>query len=353
MVDRFRMVPLRTLVDLDESGRIELANKQYEKALHLFCTAMNVGFNYYEKKEPERDIDRTVFIDILTCIRELELYWIKPENQLNPLGVQLALNTFLKLKKKLALEDFEIEINFIVLHLSISNLLYQKGLYLLKNSVSHTEAKKLFEEAKAILETESLITLIQQSQEAKLLQQIHRENLKIITDDLESNLIQIKSHIDAIKAAPQHIQDIVQDIVMETMNPVEDPQKRITMLNEVIPLYPEYSLLYYFRGLTYRDIEDDQNAQTDFGKAIELDSTNVEAYRAHAILSGMLGKFDEVIIDMDKAIPLKSEDGHLYYIRGMAYRELGKLQEYIQDLQYAAQLGNQEAQEILSSQGIS
>jgi tetratricopeptide (TPR) repeat protein len=90
----------------------------------------------------------------------------------------------------------------------------------------------------------------------------------------------------------------------------------ISLCLTAVPTWGQDAIEFYHRGLestlAYKKIE-------HFTKAIQLDSTLVEAYEKRAIHYYLQWQFDKAIEDYNRIIALKPNDANAYLMRGLAY----------------------------------
>jgi tetratricopeptide (TPR) repeat protein len=82
-------------------------------------------------------------------------------------------------------------------------------------------------------------------------------------------------------------------------------------------------MLYRHRGQTYLALGNSVKAIADFGRVIDLKSSDAEAYRLRGTVYSDLGDYDQAITDFNQAIRLNPTDVEAHYHLGMTYIELG------------------------------
>jgi len=122
-------------------------------------------------------------------------------------------------------------------------------------------------------------------------------------------------------------------------------QEAIDNYTKAIQLNSTYIDAYLYRGHCYIELNQFQRTIDDYTRAVHLDSNYIEAYRVRASFYDQLGRYQEAIDDYTRLIRLESyddpymEDGERsYYIRGCVYEKLGRYQEAIDDYKKALQL---------------
>ena len=119
----------------------------------------------------------------------------------------------------------------------------------------------------------------------------------------------------------------------------KDYQLAIYYFTEVIKLNPNYSIIYYSRGLIKYYLKDYEVAIEDYNKAIELNPNSFEAYNNRGLAkcdlantkeknSGEYNKLiNEAIEDCNKAIELNNNYLIAFYNRGLAKSYLANTKE--------------------------
>jgi Flp pilus assembly protein TadD len=101
---------------------------------------------------------------------------------------------------------------------------------------------------------------------------------------------------------------------------------------------PNYSNVYWYRGLSYENLGQYQTAINDYDKAIQLDPNEAQLYNNRAITYEKLGQDQNAINDYTKAIQLDPSNAKTYHNRGYSYSSLGQNQLAIADYTKAIQL---------------
>jgi len=125
----------------------------------------------------------------------------------------------------------------------------------------------------------------------------------------------------------------------------------IRAFNEAIELNPQNAKAYYYRGIAYGNLGDDQQEIINYDKAIELNPKYADAYGSRGMTYANLGNYQQAINDYSKVISLNPHDEKAYYYRGIAYEKIGNHQRANEDFKYAAGLGFGEAQDYLKKRG--
>lgn len=112
---------------------------------------------------------------------------------------------------------------------------------------------------------------------------------------------------------------------------------------------PDYFQAYLYRGNSYGMLQEFQKAITDFNEAIKLDSRHKMAYYSRGVAHFKMNAHQSAIDDFNKVLKLDPLMGDAYLSRGVAYLSLGLPDKACTDLQKAKELGNPNAEGIISS----
>lgn len=98
---------------------------------------------------------------------------------------------------------------------------------------------------------------------------------------------------------------------------------------------------YYWSGKEKIEVNDYKGAIADFSKAIEQNSTFIDAYRCRGKVKSFRGNYNEAILDYNEAIKINPKNKYTYeeyYDRGLAKIELndyhGALNDFTKDLEF-------------------
>jgi tetratricopeptide (TPR) repeat protein len=97
-----------------------------------------------------------------------------------------------------------------------------------------------------------------------------------------------------------------------------DYDGKIADYTEAIRLNPNYSTVYYNRGVAYNDKGDLDSAIGDYNQAIRLNPDYGIAYINRGVAHRAKGDFDTAITDYNQAIRLGLNDATVYHNRGIA-----------------------------------
>ena len=92
-------------------------------------------------------------------------------------------------------------------------------------------------------------------------------------------------------------------------------------------------MAYYYRGLTYRELDDSAKANADYQQATQLDPLYISAYNERGIIDTKLHKYQVEIVDEISKNVSSTLKRYLpvYNNRGIAYTELGELNKAMDD----------------------
>ncbi|MGO9021952.1 MAG: tetratricopeptide repeat protein [Syntrophobacteraceae bacterium] len=134
-------------------------------------------------------------------------------------------------------------------------------------------------------------------------------------------------------------------------NQIDNQEQAISDFDKAIEINPGYADAYNYRGMAYGKLGNHQNAILDFDKAVEINPEYAGAYINRGIVYSQLGNQGQAIADFDRTIQINPDFAVAYYYRGFAYGQLGNQRQETEDLQKAARLGNEDAKNLLKSQG--
>lgn len=90
--------------------------------------------------------------------------------------------------------------------------------------------------------------------------------------------------------------------------------------DKVVKLKPVYIAdVYIGRGNAYRGLSNSDRAIENYGKALQADSTKVEAYSNRGSVFADLEKYDEALADYQKAIEIDSLNADIFNRRGYTF----------------------------------
>lgn len=88
---------------------------------------------------------------------------------------------------------------------------------------------------------------------------------------------------------------------------------------------------YHHRGIAHAAAGNFQQAEDDFGEAIQRDAANIPAYNERGNARRELGKLDEAIADFDEVIRQGVQHPAVFTNRGLARHDQGKFDEALPD----------------------
>ncbi len=124
---------------------------------------------------------------------------------------------------------------------------------------------------------------------------------------------------------------------------IGNSRQAIRDYGKAIELDPKDAEAYYGRGCAYANLEDYRQAIRDYDKAIELDPKYAHAYFNRGIAYSKLGDYRQTIMDFDKAIELDPKNAKAYYGRAVAYANLEDYRQATRDYDKAIELDPKDA----------
>jgi tetratricopeptide (TPR) repeat protein len=121
-------------------------------------------------------------------------------------------------------------------------------------------------------------------------------------------------------------------------------ENALEYLTKVIEINPEVPLAYINRARLYSEnLEEPEKAESDFNKAIEIDSTYNHGYRSRGDFYYNQGKYNEAILDYSKILELEPENLDALHKRGNAYWKLDVNDKALVDFSRCEQLDKDKA----------
>ena len=108
--------------------------------------------------------------------------------------------------------------------------------------------------------------------------------------------------------------------------------------NKAIELGPKFPKGYSNRGVLYKDMKRYDDALKDYNKAIELQQDYPIPYNNRGVLFKIENKFDEALNDYNKAIQLNPEYTDAFYNRAVVYKIQKRYDESLNDYNHAIKL---------------
>ena len=178
-----------------------------------------------------------------------------------------------------------------------------------------------------------LNTLVEQN---KALQQANADQERELAE-LKKQLANVKTQKNKDKLTKQFA--TVEDKFMATQKADEaknfydkgEYQKSVKAATEAIKLNANLAVAYNIRGAAYDELDDINNAISDYIKAIEIDPNYADAYNNRGYAYYNLGNFDNAIADFNKAVKFDPKHYQAYNNRGVVYRHLGNYDRAIAD----------------------
>jgi protein O-mannosyl-transferase len=122
-------------------------------------------------------------------------------------------------------------------------------------------------------------------------------------------------------------------------------QNGLTLWNDVIDKYQIIPAAYYNRGLYFFNENQDQEALSDFNKAIELKPDYADAYNNRGSLFIKQGKTDAALNDLNKAISYNRNFIQSYFNRGFLLYQKKQFAEALMDYNKVIEL-NPDAEKL-------
>ncbi len=159
---------------------------------------------------------------------------------------------------------------------------------------------------------------------------------------------------DSIESDMDINQLLVLQYINSSVDKIEsgDYQSAIDTITNAIAIDPNQNLYKCFntRGAAKAHLGDYSGALTDYNKAIEINSSYVDAYYNRGVLRENIKDYSGALADYTKAIEINPSYADAYYSRGLVKansKEHGDLKDACEDWKKAAELGDEGAAELL------
>ncbi len=130
--------------------------------------------------------------------------------------------------------------------------------------------------------------------------------------------------------------------------PVNDKNSPMALMNIAVKLMPDNSAAYICRGWFHRNLDRNDEAYSDFTKAIEFSPENDECYCLRGEFLMHTQRPKEAETDFSRAIELKPSKPKYYVCRAAAYGELKQREKAVADSTRAIELDLNDADSYIS-----
>ena len=120
-------------------------------------------------------------------------------------------------------------------------------------------------------------------------------------------------------------------------------KQSIALLNKVIKVFPNFSVIYNDRGIAKAKLKEYEDAIIDFDRSIEIDQDYATVYANRANAKFYVGDYDGAFADYDKAIELKPDYIDAFINRSSSYFDLSDYDKAFADSDSAIKLDSSEA----------
>ena len=101
---------------------------------------------------------------------------------------------------------------------------------------------------------------------------------------------------------------------------------------------PSYILSLLLKGLTYYQLKEIQQAETNFRQVIALTPQNEEEWQARGIALDKLERYVEALTVYDKVIEIKQDCDRVWYNRGFTLFNLGRYEDAVASYEKAMEI---------------
>ena len=117
----------------------------------------------------------------------------------------------------------------------------------------------------------------------------------------------------------------------------------IAEYTRVLTMHPRYAHAYLYRGHAYDDKGELKLAEEDYLHSIEIEPSDIEAYRGLDHVLFQQKRFDDIISHWDRYLERRPKDAKALYERSGTYYHKGQMQLAKRDVSAACRLGHEEA----------
>ena len=153
---------------------------------------------------------------------------------------------------------------------------------------------------------------------------------------------------EVLNREPSHPESLRNKALILAMSGSEEKAEEFLLF--AIEQQPKDDQLYQILGTLYHNHEEPSKALAQFRKALELNEDNPLANKGIGMLyAHYYNEHKKAVSHFSKALELEDEpaSADIFFNRGCSYMILQKMQKAEEDLQKAADLDNQNAQEML------
>ncbi|OFY17146.1 MAG: hypothetical protein A2X02_09290 [Bacteroidetes bacterium GWF2_29_10] len=111
-----------------------------------------------------------------------------------------------------------------------------------------------------------------------------------------------------------------------------------TLWTNVMQIYPENELPYWYRGVYYYNNKENDKVVEDFTKVISLNPTKAEAYSTRGSIYKTKGMNDLALNDFNQVVKLQPDDFNAYIQRGSLLMNTGRNKEALDDYKQSVRL---------------
>ncbi len=132
---------------------------------------------------------------------------------------------------------------------------------------------------------------------------------------------------------------------------LKENEQAISDFNRALALNPVYARAYGRRGLAYRYLKDYQHAMSDYDRAIELNPQDTWSYERRGRMYRKLGNYWRALEDFDRIVDLDSTYVWAYLHRGITYRLIKNYRQALAEFDHALEIRPHYAS-ILAERGL-
>ncbi len=124
-------------------------------------------------------------------------------------------------------------------------------------------------------------------------------------------------------------------------------QEAINTYDIVTKAVPQHALAWFNKGTSLASINNFEEADVMFTRALEIDSKYSQAYINRGNSRFMLQRFADAAADYSKVIAMQPSNADAHYNRAFSYQRIDRQSDACNDWRTAAGLGHKMAAEML------
>ncbi|MUG92359.1 tetratricopeptide repeat protein [Scytonema sp. UIC 10036] len=117
-----------------------------------------------------------------------------------------------------------------------------------------------------------------------------------------------------------------------------DHHESVKYLNQALEIHKDYIPALALRGLAYKELNQNDNAKTDFDRVIAIKPNDYEDLRGQCIAFAELQQYEQALASIDKAVKLKPDSHEAWMYHGISLASLGRHEQALASIDKAVKL---------------